>query len=309
MNIRRFGHIFGKMEVKITPETLKSPFIYRFPLETSGIKPSIERFGLIEPVVFVKKGQDKALFDGGRRVKASLELGWEYIEGVVTEGDPDELFFKKIVKDISLRELNPVEKAHVVSHFQGSPLASKVFQLLSVKERSIPLYIKLSGLKEGTKELFLRWRLTESILGDAVWEWFKDINGVFEVLSELPLNAKHFKEILSLAGTISRKHKKESLRFLKEVLERIPKTLPSPGKLSLLKGILANLRYPQLRAWERGVVEIVERVKKESGGKVAVHPPPFFEGRVWRMECSFSSGKELGGAIKALEKIKRTFFE
>ncbi len=309
MNIRRFGHIFGKMEVKITPETLKSPFIYRFPLETSGIKPSIERFGLIEPVVFVKKGQGKALLDGGRRVKAFLELGREYIEGVVTEGDPDELFFKKIVKDISLGKLNPVEKAHIVSHFQGSPLASKVFQLLSVKERSIPLYIKLSGLKEGTKELFLRWRLTESILGDAVWEGFQNADRVFEVLSELPLNAKHLREILSHVYAISKRHKKEPMELLEGILKRIPENIPSPRKLSLLKGILTALRYPQLRAWERGVMEIVERVKKESGGKVTVHPPPFFEGRVWRMECSFSSGKELGGAIKALEKIKRTFFE
>ncbi len=294
-------------KVELKEELLKSPFIYRFPLSSEGIKESIKRFGLIEPVVLLDDGEGSFLLDGGRRVLALMELGEKYAPCRRVEGDPEKLFFEKVVRDVSLRRLNYVEAAHVISFFSSSPLREKIISLLSIKEEEIRHYLLLSRWGDRGKLAFLKFKLTPSffnLLGNISEDEFRE---VLVILSELPLNFSHMRDVITFSSDIAKRLNTGIVPILKDILSKIPRDIAPSEKLQKLKGILLDLRYPSYRSYLKGILKALSRILKSS--KLRVYPPEFFEGRLWRFEGSFSSEKELESVIEALGNLLRFYRE
>jgi len=74
----------------------------------------------------------------------------------------------------------------------------------------------------------------------------------------------------------------------------------NPQKAKALIKLLRSRRAPRLVKAEKGFRHMVEKLKLPTGYHIA--PPPFFEGPHYKLEISFSDGKDLMEKLLALTK-------
>ena len=82
-------------------------------LELEGLKESIAKQGLLQPVLFREDGKDLVIVSGERRYAASKDLGHETIQGMFTDGDPMEI---ALIENLVREDLTPVAKAEALKN-------------------------------------------------------------------------------------------------------------------------------------------------------------------------------------------------
>ena len=73
---------------------------------------SIERSGVLQPVVVTRSGERFVLLVGERRWRASRAAGLQTIPAVIADVDPDERLELAIVENVQREDLNPIELAN-----------------------------------------------------------------------------------------------------------------------------------------------------------------------------------------------------
>ncbi len=276
--------------MRLEESLLSSPFVFRFPMNHERIKDSIKRFGLLKPIEFLEVKGEVLLYDGARRVLSLLELGQKELDFfTIVQGDPKELFVKKVVEELSRRELNPVEKARILKNYEA----------LGGEERDLPFPVKrkellfIEGLSQKEKELFVKWRLPERAV--ELLEGFsrEEVEALFRFLEHLHLNYNNFRDIVHMLKDISLRDRvpfKELVEGLKE-----------ENSLDTLKSRIFKMRYPR---FSKAMDRFKWFVRKNLPENLKVHPPPYFEGDVWRIEGLFSGTEEIDRIIEGLERLK-----
>lgn len=80
--------------------------------ELEELKSSIEKNGLLQPILVVSESSGYRLIAGERRFKAVEELGWQKIPAIVLErAEEVELLRKSLVENVQRSNLNPIEEA------------------------------------------------------------------------------------------------------------------------------------------------------------------------------------------------------
>ena len=277
--------------MRLEESLLNSPFIFRFPMDHGRIRDSIEKFGLLKPIEFLEVDGKPLLYDGARRILSLLELGQKELDlFTVIHGDPKDLLIKKVIEELSRRDLNPVEKARVF----------RCYEVLGGKERDLPFPVKkeeflfIESLSQKEKELFVKWRLPEravELLKDLSRE---EVEVLFRSLGHLHLNYNNFRDIVGMLRDISRR---DGVPF-KELVER----LKGESSLGSLKSRIFKMRYPRFsKAMER----FKSFVRENLPDNLKVYPPPYFEGEVWRIEGLFSGAEEVDKIIGGLKSLRR----
>ena len=72
---------------------------------------SIRSYGIIQPLVVVKKGDGYELIAGERRLRASKEIGLEQVPVILRDMDQQKKLEVSLVENLQREDLNPVEKA------------------------------------------------------------------------------------------------------------------------------------------------------------------------------------------------------
>jgi len=73
---------------------------------------SIQKYGLLQPVVLIKDNDEYILVAGERRLRATKLLGEEVIKAIVVDYSKDDLREYALIENIQREDLNPIEVAY-----------------------------------------------------------------------------------------------------------------------------------------------------------------------------------------------------
>lgn len=80
--------------------------------QLEGLASSIEKYGLLNPIVLTKKGDLYEIVAGERRYRATKLLGKEKIEAIIRDIDKKDLDILSIVENIQREDLTAIEEAN-----------------------------------------------------------------------------------------------------------------------------------------------------------------------------------------------------
>jgi len=75
------------------------------------LKGSIEKEGLIEPLLVRTNGDIYVIIDGNRRFRAVKELGWKDVDCIIIDADEEKSYHLAYLKNTERNNLNPIEVA------------------------------------------------------------------------------------------------------------------------------------------------------------------------------------------------------
>ncbi|XDD48461.1 ParB/RepB/Spo0J family partition protein [Leptospira sp. WS39.C2] len=118
--------------------------------DTSDLLPSMERLGLIEPIL-VRKDKGKYLIVAGeRRYRAALKLGWKEIPAIVTEANEDVCYEMSLAENEKRKNLNPWEVGKAIQYLrkEKKKSADEVSILLGYSERYVKQLSSIARLDQ-----------------------------------------------------------------------------------------------------------------------------------------------------------------
>jgi ParB family transcriptional regulator, chromosome partitioning protein len=91
---------------------------YRFiHTEIEELVRSINKKGLLQPIIVRSKGEYYEIVAGNRRYKACTALGWRKIVCHIAELDDKEAFEVSLIENIQRKNLEPIEQAHAFKNY------------------------------------------------------------------------------------------------------------------------------------------------------------------------------------------------
>ncbi len=293
----------------------ESPFCISYGYDLSPMISSMEGMGLINPVV-VTPCQEKGKYwvvCGHKRVLAAHELGWKKIASWIYRFDHmlDGLWLS-VHDNLATRELNPVEKACVLSkmaeHLNWEQIKEQLIPLLGLPAHkpAFELYRDIwtrfdDNLKQMTARGEIGIRNAKRILGLDD----RDIKEISKLFSTIKFNLNQQAQLIDLLVDIS--HMKglgfpEILKNgrLKEAIEG--SRITSARRAEALIARLKRIRNPMAEAaWDKMKRKIRSLSLPEG---VKLHAPPYFEGSSYRIDILFSEGQELLNKLNEILEIK-----
>jgi ParB family chromosome partitioning protein len=144
----------------------QSPPSYRFiPAEIDDLICSINKKGLLQPIVVRSKGEYYEIVAGNRRYKACTTLGWKKVVCHIVELDDKEAFEVSLIENIQRKNLDPIEQAHAFKNYVLefgwggiSELASKIGKSVSYIDK----FIRLLDLPTDIVDSISRFEINKS---------------------------------------------------------------------------------------------------------------------------------------------------
>ncbi|TGM06559.1 ParB/RepB/Spo0J family partition protein [Leptospira jelokensis] len=118
--------------------------------DTSDLLPSMERLGLIEPIL-VRKDKGKYLIVAGeRRYRAALKLGWKEIPAIITDANEDVCYEMSLAENEKRKNLNPWEVGKAIQFLrkEKKKTADEVSILLGYSERYVKQLSSIARLDQ-----------------------------------------------------------------------------------------------------------------------------------------------------------------
>jgi ParB family chromosome partitioning protein len=280
------------------------------------LRSSIEEMGLIQPVLLRKKLGGYQIICGFRRISVMKELGKSEIESKVFEEkemDEFQLFSLSLQENLTTRGFNAVEKAvaldKLIHRFQIDPAAViKTFlPLFSLEpnEKILNTYLSLAQMEDEIKTYVLKEEVSRSNIRRLSALTPDDRMATFSLISRLKLGENRLREVLTLLEEISRRNRcKEKDIVQRSEIQAIlsQKELTPSQKTERMKKVLTDLRYPKLNQLEKAF----EKKRKDLNlpSNIALHPPPFFEGKRLKIEFQFETKEEYRTILKSLSGLQ-----
>ncbi len=108
------GKLYDIAIADLTPDP-NQPRKHMDEVELEGLKESIEKQGLLQPILFRQDGDGLVIVSGERRYAATKDLGHKTIQGMLTDGDPMEI---ALIENLVREDLTPVAKAEALKKLQ-----------------------------------------------------------------------------------------------------------------------------------------------------------------------------------------------
>lgn len=124
---------------------------------------SIERHGLIQPVIVIRKGDNFTLIAGERRLRATKLLGEDKIKAIVANIGDKNLRELALIENIQRENLSPIELANAYQELINEyKITQEALASIVKKSRTqITNTLRLLGLDEHTKELIDEGKITQ----------------------------------------------------------------------------------------------------------------------------------------------------
>jgi ParB family chromosome partitioning protein len=279
------------------------------------LRSSIEKIGLIQPVLLRKKSEGYQIICGFKRISVMKELKKSEIESrVFEEKEMDEfhLFSLSLQENLTTRGFNVVEKAialaKLIHHFHIHPdtVIHTFLPLFSLEpnEKILNTYLSLAKMEDEIKTYVLKEAVSRSNIRRLSAMTSDDRMAVLSLVSPLKLGENRLREILTLLEEIYRRDQcpiREIVRRLEIQVVLSQKELTPSQKTERVKKILMTLRYPKMHQLE----EAFEKKKKNLNlpSHLSFQPSPFFEGRGLRAEFQFETMEEYRGILSFLSNL------
>ncbi len=113
---------------------------------------SMDRLGLIEPILVRRDRQGYVVVAGERRYHAAKALGWKSIQAVVTDASEDICYEMALAENEKRKNLNPWEVGKAIAYLrkEKKKTAEEVARLLGYTERYVKQLSSIARLDERT---------------------------------------------------------------------------------------------------------------------------------------------------------------
>lgn len=124
---------------------------------------SIERHGLIQPIIVIRKGDNFTLIAGERRLRATKLLGEDKIKAIVANIGDKNLRELALIENIQRENLSPIELANAYQELINEyKITQEALASIVKKSRTqITNTLRLLGLDEHTKGLIDEGKITQ----------------------------------------------------------------------------------------------------------------------------------------------------
>jgi ParB family chromosome partitioning protein len=111
---------------------------------------SMDRLGLIEPILIRKDKGKYIIVAGERRYRAALKLGWKDIPAIITDADEDICYEMSLAENEKRKNLNPWEVGRAIQYLRKDKkkTAEEVSKLLGYTERYIKQLSSIARLDQ-----------------------------------------------------------------------------------------------------------------------------------------------------------------
>ena len=150
--------LLSSYESKKNPEKFPLSDIYFNPDQprvfgrenVNDLMESMDRLGLIEPVVLRKEKSGFVIVAGERRCRAAIQLGWKHITAVVTEASPDLCYEMALAENEKRKSLNPWEVGKAIQFLrkERKKTAEEVGKILGYSERYVKQLSSIARLDQ-----------------------------------------------------------------------------------------------------------------------------------------------------------------
>lgn len=297
-------------EIDFSDET----FSINFRPNLQGLRSSIEKIGLIQPILLRRRSGGYQIVCGFRRLCILRELSWSQVPAIVVgeERDDLQLFEISIQENLTTRGFNPIEKAMVIDKLirkfrvEPSEVIQSYLPLLSLEpnEKILNTYLSLAQMEEEVKEYILKEEVSRTNIRKLSTFSGEDRKMLIPFLSSLKLGENRFREILNLLDEIARRDR----RSIGEIVQRSElqtilsrEELTPSQKTDRVKKILLELRYPRLTELERTFEERMKNLNLPPN--ISLFHSPFFEGKEWRIELRFETLEQYRSALSFLSQL------
>ncbi|EGA5418418.1 ParB/RepB/Spo0J family partition protein [Campylobacter fetus] len=129
----------------------------------SELSASIEKHGLIQPIIVIKKGNGYTLIAGERRLRATKLLGKDSIKAIVANLEDQNLRELALIENIQRENLSPIELANSYKELiEEYKITQEELSNIIKKSRTvITNTLRLLSLDESTKRLIEDGKLTQ----------------------------------------------------------------------------------------------------------------------------------------------------
>jgi len=292
------------------------PFTMSYGFSLDLMKASLKTGGLLNPPLLLESGAgDFLIVSGYRRIIALLELGYRHILARILEEQQishlDALLIN-FFDNLATRKFNPVEKgmilARLATYLTEDQLLGHYMGLLGLSPRRSTLesYISFDrNLDDPMKQALSAGTISESTATALLALPTEEREGVTALFSNITFNMNQQKQLIELLLDISRITGVSITEMVrsKPFLDIFASpSMNRPQKARALLALLRSRRFPRLT---RAEAVFKKRIAKlELPRAVRIHPSPYFESELYRMEISFRNGEELKATIDCLADVE-----
>ena len=295
----------------------KSPYGMSYGFDMTPLADSISRIGLVNSPILIEKGEGGAeveftVVSGLRRIDALKRLHVERFPCRIIPAETPALqcLLINLYDNLTVRELNAVETGMALTRLvELLPMEDVVtfymplFHLPS-HPKTLHLFMQIENeLEKRTKDLLAGGDLSMKAAKLLLEMDSADREAFRRYFSNIQFSRNQQTQFIDFVNDLS--HIENS--GIQELLDdhalteiRDDEHMNNPQKAKALIKLLRSRRVPRLVKAEKGFRHMVEKLKLPTGYHMA--PPPFFEGPHYKLEISFSDGKDLMEKLLVLTK-------
>jgi ParB family chromosome partitioning protein len=133
------------------------------PAAIDELAESLERHGMIQPIVVRRHGESYQLISGERRLRAAVKAGWQQVPAQVREADDRQMSEVAMVENLQRKDLNALEKAHSFQQYleRYKCTQEELAGRLSIDRSTIANLIRLLELPEQIQQAIRAGALTQ----------------------------------------------------------------------------------------------------------------------------------------------------
>lgn len=259
-----------------------------YPLESAKVFASVRTIGVMQPILVNDRACEKSyqIIAGFRRAHACRKMDIEMVNVQIYPIDPADTlpaFSLALYENLSHRNFNDVEKALILSkllqEFQcrREDVIHTYMPLLELAphEKVLATYLHLWQFEAQIKRYIADHAFPMTVYELLATLSVEDRQAVFEIISSLKPGVNKLKELLNFLDEIARRDHCPMHRILadpsiREIVEHEKYT--APQKITRLRRIIREKRYPQLTTLEHNYQAGIKRLNVPQGLHIQADP-------------------------------------
>ena len=280
------------------------------------LEQSIRTMGMLYPVILEELENHRyRIVSGSRRVNAAFRLSLPRIPAIIytpDEKSPLQLFLINLHENLSIRQLNAIEKSRVLY---------KLRHEFKIPENTIvETYMPLLQLVKNPKilEMYLQFNQLEDEIQAAIVDDFIGLEmalklldfsrgnreSFFRLAKRLRLGKNRQRELLNLLLDLSKRDDQTFSQIIdtgpiQEIL--VDESIPTPLKAERVRHLFRTQRYPRFTEVERKFNNLMKQMKLP--GTISITPFPYFEQSKFTMKVEFTDQDDFKGKLAFLQKL------
>jgi ParB-like chromosome segregation protein Spo0J len=277
---------------------------------------SLREVGLLNPPWLRARGRSWQVVAGFQRVRAAAQLGWETIAARTLPASAPEshcllvaLYDNAFSRGFNLREQAAWAK-RLLKYWDRAAVTAKFLPYLGLAPSAALLdrLLLVSALEPPFQELCGRGRLGLSAAAALAGWPAADRVAALPFLQELPFSQSKQEQFLEDVELLARR---EGVA-LREILARpelrrslTDSNLNPMGRAEAVRRRLKLRVSPRLNAAVAAFEQTLARLGLKGHPRLALSPPPVFEGADFRLEIKFQDAPELQALLKEIARLSR----